>query len=623
MGIEDTIQPLSEWLLPIPGQQLGGLLTFMIALVILIVCGLVFGFILSVFRNGPFEAFYAVFGTAVKSVPELLSISPRRVWAMTWLAFQEAIRKKALLVFALFMVVLLFAGWYINPSAEQPVRLYLTFVLTFPKWLVLLLVIALSVFSLPDDIKRRTIYTIYTKPVLPSELFLGRLFGFVGVGSIVLFAMALVSYIFLLQGFNHTHYINADDLVAGENGTLIGETTEAAGHKHGVTIYPDGNGETDRTHEHRHAISTNEGSTGPEDKYVVHGPTDMFQARVRHIGNVRFLDRSGKNAAPRGINVGKEWEYFSYIEGGTFGAAIFTFDDVNEGMLTEVVEGDETKQMLPVEFNLSVFRTYKGIITEGIRGNYYFKNPETGARSIAIPFTAKEVSDLHYIPRTLSNFKADSEKPELDLLEDLTTEDGGRLELWIQCVEPGQYFGVAQNTVYILEANRNFTMNYVKCYLGIWFQVILVITFGLVFSTFLNGPVALLASFLALGYGSIAGEVKGLARNVIFGEKTGWYGGGPAEAMVRLFTQKNIMTELGDYFWVDVVKGIDMVFAFMIYAFVNMLPDYGMFDTQGFVVDGYNIPIAVVAEQLITVLGFLVALVAVGYFFLKSKEIAA
>ena len=616
MGIEDNIQPLNQWLLPIPGEQLGGLLTFLIALVILILFGLIFGFAVSVFRNGPFEAFYAVFGTAVKSVPELLSISPRRVWAMTWLAIQEAIRKKVLIVFAIFVVVLLFAGWYINPSAEQPVRLYLTFVLTFPKWLALLLVIGLSVFSLPDDIKSKTIYTIYTKPVLPSELFLGRLFGFVAVGTGVLVVMAVLSYVFLMQGLRHTHYINADDLVAVENGNLVGETTEAAGHRHSVTIYPDGTGETEKSHEHRHLITTNEGSSGPEDKYIVSGPTDMFQARVRHIGGVTFLDRSGKNASPRGINVGKEWEYFSYIEGGTFGAAIFNFENIDETLL-------DSEERLPVEFNISVFRTYKGIITEGIRGNYYFRNPETGARSIAIPFTAKEESDLHYIPRKLSNFESDPNKPELDLIEDLTTEDNGRLELWIQCVEPGQYFGVAQNTVYILEDNRSFLWNYIKCYIGIWFQIVLVITFGLVFSTFLNGPVALLGSFLALGYGSIAEDIRGLARNVIFGEKTGWYGGGPAEAMVRLFTQQNIMTELGDYTWVKVVQSIDMFFAFMIYAFVNMLPDYSMFDTMGFVVDGYNIPFAVVAEQFITVVGFILALVAVGYFFLKSKEIAA
>jgi len=615
MGIEDNVLTMSEWLLPVPGDHLGGILTFLISLVVLIIAGLIVGFLASVLRNGPFEAFYAVFGTAVQSVPEMLSISPRRVGAMTWLAFQEAIRKKALLAFALFMIVLLFAGWYITPGAEQPVRLYLTFVLTFPKWLVLLLVIGLSVFSLPDDIKRRTIYTIYTKPVLPSEIFLGRLFGFVGVGTIVLLGMAVVSYIFLQQSLNHTHYIDPADLTEIEDGKLIGETTVSAGHKHEVTIFAEGDGETDRIHEHRHAIGVNEGASD-QDLYVVHGPTDMFQARQRLIGNVRFLDRSGKNAAPRGINVGKEWEYFSYVEGGTFSAAIFTFDDINEGLLTE--DG-----MLPIEFNLSVFRTYKGIITSGIRGNYYFKNPATGERSIAIPFTAREESDLHYIPRTLSNNKADPKNPNLDLIDDLTTEDTKQIELWIQCVEPGQYFGVAKNTVYIRPGEKSFFWNYVKCYIGIWFEVVLVITFAIVFSTFLNGPVAMLASFLALGYGSIAESVRGLARQVLFGEKAGWFGGGPIEAMVRLFSQKNLMSELGDAFWVDAIKFVDMLFAYTIWAFVNMLPDYRMFDTQGFVTDGYDIPIQIVIQQLVTVIGFLIALVSVGYFFLKSKEIAA
>jgi len=616
MGIEDNVLSLNEWLLPVPGEHFGGLLTLIIATVVLIFFGFWFGFVVSIFRNGPFEAFYAVFGTIVQSVPELFSISPRRVWAITWLSFQESIRKKALLAFGFFMLVLLFAGWFINPSAEQPVRLYLSFVLTFPKWLVLLLVISLSVFSLPDDLKRRTIYTIFTKPVLPSELFLGKLFGFVGVGTLVLALMAVVSYVFLMQGLSHQHYIDAAQLVEQEDGTLIGETTEAAGHKHSVIIDPDGEGETDRVHEHRHRVSRNDNATSDDQKYTVHPPTDMFRARVRHIGNVRFLDRSGQNAAPRGINVGKEWEYFSYVEGGTFSAAIFTFDNIDASLLND--EGQ-----LPIEFNISVFRTYKGIIDEGIRGNYYFRNPDTGARSIAIPFTAKEESDLKIVPRTLDNFESDPDNPKLDLIADLTSEDKQQLELWIQCVEPGQYFGVAKNTVYIMPSNRSFLANYVKCYIGIWFQVVLVITFGLVFSTFLNGPVALLASFLAVSYGSFAESVRGLARTVLFGEKSGWYGGGPVEAMVRLFNQQNLMTELGDYWWTPIVKYTDYVFACLIWAFVNMLPSYTNFDTQGFVVDGYDIPLEVVVQQLITVAGFLIALVGVGYFFLKSKEIAA
>ena len=37
-------------------------------------------------------------------------------------------------------------------------------------------------------------------------------------------------------------------------------------------------------------------------------------------------------------------------------------------------------------------------------------------------------------------------------------------------------------------------MNFVKGYFGIWLQMVLVIGFGVMFSTFLSGPVAMIAT---------------------------------------------------------------------------------------------------------------------------------
>ena len=80
-------------------------------------------------------------------------------------------------------VVLLFAGWFIDVRSDQPGRLYLGFVLTATNYMVLLLALFLSAFSLPADIKNKTIYTVATKPVRPTEMVLGRVLGFVLVGS--------------------------------------------------------------------------------------------------------------------------------------------------------------------------------------------------------------------------------------------------------------------------------------------------------------------------------------------------------------------------------------------------------------------------------------------------------
>ena len=41
-------------------------------------------------------------------------------------------------------------------------------------------------------------------------------------------------------------------------------------------------------------------------------------------------------------------------------------------------------------------------------------------------------------------------------------------------------------------------MNFIKGYLGIWLQMLLVIVLGVMFSTFLSGPVAMLATIGAL-----------------------------------------------------------------------------------------------------------------------------
>lgn len=609
MGIENDIYSLNDWLLP-GADHLGGLVVFCSALAILAVAGAVMGFIVSSIRNGPFEAFYAVGRTAVEAVPELLSISPRRVGAMTWLAFQEAIRKRALVAFALFMVVLLFSGWYITPTSESPVRLYLSFVLTFQNWLLLLMCILISVFSLPSDIQNKTIYTIYTKPVLHWEIFLGRLFGYIGVGSIMLVAMGLFSYVFLYRGLDHTHQVDPQtvtelttvDETTGDKQVIgwEGETTYNVGHRHPFTLDAEGDGVTARERQHTHEVTRNDDGT-----FTVSGPKEMLQARVRHLGKIRFLDRGGE-PAEKGINVGNEWDYYGHIEGGTLSAAVFTFD-MSEDLLNE--EGE-----LPLEFNLRVFRTYKGDIVSGIRGSYYFKHPDLDIRSRAVPFTAKEEADDILVSRSQENSDIDPTAPNLDLVKDLTNADG-KLELVIQCSERGQYYGVAQNSVFILKSNGSFFWNFVKAYISMWFQMIMVITFGLVFSTFLNGPVAALASLIALGYGSFAESVRQLANQE-------WFGGGPVESSIRLFNQKNVMVDLDDGAYVSVVKFIDARFFDALRVLVNMLPDYTQLDTHRFVVDGYNIPGVVMVQQLLIVFAFFVCLVTTGYFFLKTREIA-
>ena len=116
MVVDDKqIIPFFEWL---PG----GLSLFGVVLLALILCGVFFGFLVSALRYGPGAAIARVSSTIATGIKELLEMSPRRVFAMTTLAFREAIRRKVLVVFGVFMAVMLFAGWFLDPGADHHPR---------------------------------------------------------------------------------------------------------------------------------------------------------------------------------------------------------------------------------------------------------------------------------------------------------------------------------------------------------------------------------------------------------------------------------------------------------------------------------------------------------------------
>ena len=132
--------------------------------------------------------------------------------------------------------MLLLAGWYLNPESSDPARLYISFVLTATNYLILALALFISAFSLPNDIKSKTIYTIVTKPVRATEIVLGRMFGFMAVGTVMLVPMGLASYLFVSRGLSHQHLGSGSISSSNQNGTLVGETDFVQNHKHSFTI---------------------------------------------------------------------------------------------------------------------------------------------------------------------------------------------------------------------------------------------------------------------------------------------------------------------------------------------------------------------------------------------------
>lgn len=595
MVLENAPPVFGEWLWP-------ALVFFFQAAAILGLVALVGGYLISAFRYGPVGGGDVVYRMLRTAASDFLSLSPRRILALAWLAAQESLRLRVLVGFAVFVLVLLFAGWFLDTQTSDPATLYLSFVLTATTYLVLLMALFLSAFSLPADIKNHTIYTIVTKPVRPGEIVLGRILGFAAIGTLMLAVMGVLSYFFVVRVLSHTHEVEIASLktpVGDTSGVRVGRTSLAQSHRHQVTINSDGTGSTDTEQGHWHEVDavTEDGKT----TYVVGPPRDLFTARVpEYAAALRFKNRAGQGSET-GISVGKESKYRSFIEGGTLAAAIWTFRDITP---------DRYPVELPIEMTVRVFRSHKGDIEKGILGSLVLKNPRTGRASEIETFYAKDNTiDRRNIPRKLT----DPEGRSIDLFDDLV--DGGELEVWLQCLDESQYFGVAPADVYLRARDASFTVNFIKSYISIWVQMLLVTSFGVMFSTFLSGAVAMMATMAALVLGFFTQFVYDVAKGTV-------EGGGPVESLIRLLKQQNVTTDMDPGLTRDVVKAVDGVFMFFMESVASLLPDFRRFSDVQYVAHGFDIPPDLISVQVLSGLGYVVAVFAIGYFFLRTREVA-
>jgi len=635
-----TLQPedfwsFTEWLIRPKAFLESALLQGVVLIVLAILFGLLIGYVVSAVRYGPGEGFYAV----ARSVRDFLRFdlpgtSSRRIWALARLAFKEAIRRRVLVVVGLFVIGLLFAGWYLDPRSSDPARLYISFVLTATNYLILMLSLFISTFSLPADIKSRTIYTIVTKPVRASEIVLGRVIGFVGVGTMMLVPMGIASYFFVTRGLRHDHEV-ADIKDLG-GGRFEGKTSYDQFHEHTFTIDPpetpggESLGVTDMVRGHQHIVRQIDG------KYYIGEPTGGLRARVPSYGDLVFTNREGVLQAA-GIDVGNEKTpggYGSagvarlvgvtsgarrlehgYMEGGTLGSGIFTFSDVTKARYPN-------EDGVPMEMALRAYRSIKGDIVSGLNGSITLRNPDnTQIESTPSTFVVQEYEIVEEkLPLEMEGTDG-TQTRKLSLLDDLVTADG-RLTVIIKCLDSEQYLGMSASNVYLRPAESSFAWNLTKSYGSIWLQMVMVIAFGVMFSTFLSGPVAMVATFVCVLLGFAAEQVYDIRYYMDKGQSMG---GGPVESMVRLLRQDAMTTELDvDSVANKVIKTVDSIAIYTLDAIATSLPNLPkMVGTAEYAASGFDIFGSLLARHAVATLGYVILAFIVSYFFLKTREIAA
>ena len=296
----------------------------------LITCGgvwrvlaLLVGFVVALVRYGPLKAGDITYHVVTNGFSELARTSPRRVWALARLAIKESFRRRVVVALVVFFLILLFAGWFLKTDYPQPAKLLFSFVLTATTYLVLMIALLLSTFQPAERLQDE------------NDLHGGHQAGARGrhragphpglhdrrhdpAGDHELVSATCSSCGRSTTRTKSTLPVSkTSSTQTATSWARTGRTTLDDYHRHEVELDADGNGDSpvdqrahSRDQERRHA--------GRAEVRRLRPGRICLRARVPQYGLLRFLDRRGA-PAPRGISVGNEWTYRSFIEGGTAG----------------------------------------------------------------------------------------------------------------------------------------------------------------------------------------------------------------------------------------------------------------------------------------------------------------
>jgi hypothetical protein len=668
MVVEDFVK-FTDWIS-------GGFYQFGIIVLAAIILGVIFGYFVASFRHGPFEAFYIVAQVIGDAIPDFFKTSPRRIFAIARLAIKEALRRKVILVtFAIFAATLLFGGWFMNSGSEHPDRIYINFVLWGTQLLVLLMGMLISAYSLPEDIKNKTIYTVVTKPVRATEIVLGRIVGFGLLGTAMLILMGVISFFFVWRGLSHEHQIVGDTQTlaefveipadkrsritgkrVSENAVMEAETNTVSGHRHRIELVEDIRQPEDKPRVMSNVIDEETLSDGRikyrrvvcvpvgghthrvtidgkgESATITLGPAvGYFRARVPvYSDSLEFYDRSGK-FKDKGFNVGKEWEYRGYVDGGSLqfrtslAKGVFNFSDFNADRFVDT-------EILPLEMTLGAFRTYKGDIEKRVTGGIQFESvPETEGDekliSELVTFETNEYSvQVLPIARKVYGKKVSAdgkliETREYDLFDDFAGANG-KLRAILTCRDVNQYLGFARADVYFRASDDVYWWNFTKGYIGIWCQMMIIIALGVALSTFLSTPVTMLGVVVMVIIGFFSQFIRELYLGVTTQGQAGDLGGGPIESFIRVITQQNMMVEIDTGIATTLIEQLDRGLVQILNALTYLAPNFSDLDFSDYLTYGYSIDIDRVLVAITITIAFCIGLTILGYFALKTREIA-
>ena len=298
--------------------------------------------------------------------------------------------------------------------------------------------------------------------------------------------------------------------------------------------------------------------------YVLRGvdpdaAAESLKARAPLFGNLAFenTERSDK-----GVNVGEEWGYRSYIGSPERGeapqTAVFQFADLPGGFAG--------RKNVPCEFNFAIYRAFKGTNqNRGISCSFTFqtwrfdrnrldeyrkkrkeaRNDLKGRTETDVDNDlAKEYGYYEIDSFPVENFHTLSRELPGGLFENAAPADPKRrrelnrrglspapVEVRVRCLDHEEYVGMARYDLYLRQdepdANGEaswFAVNFLKGAGGLWMRLLLVIGVATALSTYMSNVISLLTALMLY----VGGLFRDFIYSVVLNQNVG---GGPLQAL--------------------------------------------------------------------------------------------
>ena len=99
-------------------------------------------------------------------------------------------------------------------------------------------------------------------------------------------------------------------------------------------------------------------------------------------------------------------------------------------------------------------------------------------------------------------------------------------------------------------------------------------------------------------------------------------GGGPLESLIRVVTQQNMVTDLDTGWFITIVENTDIGLSYLLYGLAFLAPDFTKFNFSNELASGFSVSNSRLFIAMALTFVFCSGFTLLGYFSLKTREIA-